>query len=99
MKPMSHQQRCYVQKHHCFLLRNYEKVKKAKDQARLTAEKEAELERSSNKQGYLLFFLVLWVTWKMAEISVLSHSKILNYFKHESNEENMFFANFMLNKK
>lgn len=56
MKPMSHQQRCYVQKHHCFLLRNYEKVKKAKDHARLTAEKEAELERAANKQGNIYFF-------------------------------------------
>ncbi|GFW22367.1 histone-lysine N-methyltransferase ASH1L [Trichonephila clavipes] len=50
MKPMSHQQRCYVQKHHCFLLRNYEKVKKAKDQARVAAEKEAERENALNKQ-------------------------------------------------
>ncbi|GBN73545.1 Histone-lysine N-methyltransferase ASH1L [Araneus ventricosus] len=50
MKPMSHQQRCYVQKHHCFLLRNYEKVKKAKDQARVAAEKEAERENELNNQ-------------------------------------------------
>ncbi|XP_054713752.1 serine-rich adhesin for platelets-like [Uloborus diversus] len=54
MKPMSHQQRCYVQKHHCFLLRNYEKVKKAKDQARVAAEKEAEREMSVNKQDAFL---------------------------------------------
>lgn len=59
MKPMSHQQRCYVQKHHCFLLRNYEKVKKAKDQARLTAEKEAELERSASKQGNCVICTVI----------------------------------------
>ncbi|KAG8179697.1 hypothetical protein JTE90_025653 [Oedothorax gibbosus] len=48
MKPMSHQQRCYVQKHHCFLLRNYEKVKRAKDEARALQEKEAEKESAAN---------------------------------------------------
>lgn len=26
VKPMSHQQRCFAQTHHCFLLRNLEKV-------------------------------------------------------------------------
>ncbi|XP_015917304.2 uncharacterized protein [Parasteatoda tepidariorum] len=54
IKPMSHQQRCYVQKHHCFLLRNYEKVKKAKDEARIIAEKEAERENAVNKQDAFL---------------------------------------------
>lgn len=28
MKPMSHQQRCFVQLHHVFMLRNLEKVRK-----------------------------------------------------------------------
>jgi hypothetical protein len=27
VKPMSHQQRCFAQLHHCFLLRNLEKVR------------------------------------------------------------------------
>lgn len=30
IKPMSHQQRCFAQEHHCFLLRNLEKVKRQK---------------------------------------------------------------------
>ncbi|XP_015608577.1 uncharacterized protein LOC107274224 [Cephus cinctus] len=30
VKPMSHQQRCFAQQHHCFLLRNLEKVKRLK---------------------------------------------------------------------
>ncbi|XP_043260523.1 histone-lysine N-methyltransferase ash1 isoform X2 [Colletes gigas] len=30
LKPMSHQQRCFAQQHHCFLLRNLEKVKRVK---------------------------------------------------------------------
>ncbi|XP_015112127.1 histone-lysine N-methyltransferase ash1 [Diachasma alloeum] len=30
MKPMSHQQRCFAQQHHCFLLRNLEKVRRMK---------------------------------------------------------------------
>ncbi|KAF4531360.1 hypothetical protein B566_EDAN018103, partial [Ephemera danica] len=31
MRPMSHQQRCFAQMHHCFLLRNLEKVKRLRD--------------------------------------------------------------------
>ncbi|KOX79177.1 Histone-lysine N-methyltransferase ash1 [Melipona quadrifasciata] len=30
LKPMSHQQRCFAQQHHCFLLRNLEKVRRVK---------------------------------------------------------------------
>lgn len=30
IKPMSHQQRCFAQQHHCFLLRNLEKVRRLK---------------------------------------------------------------------
>ena len=30
IRPMSHQQRCFAQEHHCFLLRNLEKVKRQK---------------------------------------------------------------------
>lgn len=30
LKPMSHQQRCFARQHHCFLLRNFEKVRKLK---------------------------------------------------------------------
>ncbi|XP_014598389.1 PREDICTED: histone-lysine N-methyltransferase ash1 [Polistes canadensis] len=30
LKPMSHQQRCFAQQHHCFLLRNLEKVRRLK---------------------------------------------------------------------
>ncbi|XP_046489203.1 histone-lysine N-methyltransferase ash1 isoform X1 [Neodiprion pinetum] len=30
VKPMSHQQRCFAQQHHCFLLRNLEKVRRLK---------------------------------------------------------------------
>lgn len=73
---MSHQQRCYVQKHHCFLLRNYEKVKKAKDQARLTAEKEAELERSASKQGDYFLYLI-WIIMCIIRnvIEILFHLK------------------------
>ncbi|KAK6643918.1 hypothetical protein RUM43_000183 [Polyplax serrata] len=33
-KPMSHQQRCFAQAHHCFLLRNIDKMKKNRDSAR-----------------------------------------------------------------
>ena len=31
MRPMSHQQKCYVLQHHCFLLRNLEKVRRIRD--------------------------------------------------------------------
>lgn len=29
LKPLSHQQRCFVQKHRCFLLRNYDRAKRS----------------------------------------------------------------------
>ncbi|XP_044756994.1 histone-lysine N-methyltransferase ash1 [Coccinella septempunctata] len=33
LKPISHQQKCYILEHHCFLLRNINKVRKVKDRA------------------------------------------------------------------
>ncbi|KAL3276544.1 hypothetical protein HHI36_011919 [Cryptolaemus montrouzieri] len=33
VKPISHQQKCYILEHHCFLLRNINKVRKVKDRA------------------------------------------------------------------
>ncbi|KAJ3665929.1 hypothetical protein Zmor_001393 [Zophobas morio] len=33
VKPMSHQQKCFILEHHCFLLRNLTKVKKVRDRS------------------------------------------------------------------
>ncbi|XP_013779563.1 uncharacterized protein LOC106464006 [Limulus polyphemus] len=40
VKPISHQQRCFVQKHRCFLLRNYDKVKRMRDRTRQDFDKQ-----------------------------------------------------------
>uniref|UniRef100_T1IMB6 Ubiquitin-activating enzyme E1 C-terminal domain-containing protein n=1 Tax=Strigamia maritima TaxID=126957 RepID=T1IMB6_STRMM len=39
IKPMSHQQRCFAQKHNCFLLRNLEKVKRFRERAKQESQK------------------------------------------------------------
>lgn len=56
VKPMSHQQRCFAQKHHCFLLRNLEKVKRIRERLKQQAMKRENLYLrqtlvSNNKQG------------------------------------------------
>ncbi|GLG95421.1 Histone-lysine N-methyltransferase ash1 [Gryllus bimaculatus] len=40
VKPMSHQQRCFAQMHHCFLLRNLEKVKRLRDRLKQASRRE-----------------------------------------------------------
>ncbi|KAG5891123.1 hypothetical protein JTB14_022235 [Gonioctena quinquepunctata] len=37
VKPMSHQQKCFILEHHCFLLRNLTKVRKVRDRSLSTA--------------------------------------------------------------
>ena len=67
VKPMSHQQRCFAQKHHCFLLRNLEKVKRIRERLKQQATKNDNLylrqniPTTSNKQGeYLLDILLCY---------------------------------------
>ncbi|KDR13022.1 hypothetical protein L798_13230, partial [Zootermopsis nevadensis] len=40
VKPMSHQQRCFAQLHHCFLLRNLEKVKRLRERLKQSSRRE-----------------------------------------------------------
>ncbi|XP_046400924.1 uncharacterized protein LOC124167161 isoform X2 [Ischnura elegans] len=40
VRPMSHQQRCFAQIHHCFLLRNLEKVKRMREKLKRAAKKD-----------------------------------------------------------
>ncbi|XP_069704596.1 uncharacterized protein ash1 isoform X2 [Periplaneta americana] len=40
VKPMSHQQRCFAQMHHCFLLRNLEKVKRLRERLKQASRRE-----------------------------------------------------------
>ncbi|XP_023718384.1 histone-lysine N-methyltransferase ash1 isoform X3 [Cryptotermes secundus] len=40
VKPMSHQQRCFAQLHHCFLLRNLEKVKRLRERLKQASRRE-----------------------------------------------------------
>jgi len=42
MKPMSHQQRCFAQEHHCFLLRNLEKLKRFREKLKKHATEQQE---------------------------------------------------------
>jgi hypothetical protein len=51
MRPMSHQQRCFAQMHHCFLLRNLEKVKKLRDRMKQHATGQQDTTTSSSA-GY-----------------------------------------------
>ncbi|XP_067145444.1 uncharacterized protein ash1 [Centruroides vittatus] len=39
LKPISHQQRCFIQKHRCFLLRNYQKVRYAREHLHMLSQK------------------------------------------------------------
>ncbi|XP_047120741.1 histone-lysine N-methyltransferase ash1 [Schistocerca piceifrons] len=43
VKPMSHQQRCFAQMHHCFLLRNLEKVKRLRERLKQATRREEPL--------------------------------------------------------
>ncbi|XP_066993147.2 histone-lysine N-methyltransferase ash1 [Anabrus simplex] len=43
VKPMSHQQRCFAQLHHCFLLRNLEKVKRLRERLKQASRREQPL--------------------------------------------------------
>nr|CAD7255866.1 unnamed protein product [Timema shepardi] len=40
VKPMSHQQRCFAQQHHCFMLRNLEKVKRQRERIKQASRRE-----------------------------------------------------------
>ncbi|KAG8231796.1 hypothetical protein J437_LFUL012073 [Ladona fulva] len=40
VRPMSHQQRCFAQIHHCFLLRNLEKVKRMRERLKKASKKD-----------------------------------------------------------
>lgn len=51
MRPMSHQQRCFAQMHHCFLLRNLEKVKRVRDKLKHHATGQQETQ-TANSAGY-----------------------------------------------
>ncbi|CAB3369610.1 Hypothetical predicted protein [Cloeon dipterum] len=49
MKPMSHQQRCFAQEHHCFLLRNLEKLKRFREKLKKHATEQQEASGTVNK--------------------------------------------------
>ncbi|XP_059490497.1 histone-lysine N-methyltransferase ASH1L isoform X2 [Neocloeon triangulifer] len=49
MKPMSHQQRCFAQEHHCFLLRNLEKLKRFREKLKKHATEQQEASNAVNR--------------------------------------------------
>jgi [histone H3]-lysine4 N-trimethyltransferase ASH1L len=50
MKPMSHQQRCFAQEHHCFLLRNLEKLKRFREKLKKHAAEQQDAATAASKQ-------------------------------------------------
>ena len=46
LKPLTHQQKTYAQEHHCFLVRNYEKVQKFREAFHMIAQSAKDEEKS-----------------------------------------------------
>ena len=54
LKPLTQQQKTYAQEHHCFLVRNYEKVQKFREAFHMIAQSAKDEEKSVVSKGQLI---------------------------------------------